>query len=96
MVLTGVTGGFLGSKYIFRRSGASSVRRLFPCGGGKFCLSYSLVFLHSIGDDAFGEDDTSAEAADQENDADSGDYDSGSYDSGDFGDFGGGDFGGDF
>ena len=51
-------------------------------------------FLDSIGDDAFGADDTSAEAGDQENDADSGDYDSGSYDSGDFGDFGGGDFGG--
>ena len=51
-------------------------------------------FLDSIGDAAFGADDTSAEAADQENDADSGDYDSGSYDSGDFGDFGGGDFGG--
>jgi hypothetical protein len=51
-------------------------------------------FLDSIGDDAFGADDTSAEAGDQENDADSGDYDSGSYDSGGFGDFGGGDFGG--
>src|SRR5918998_6524050 len=51
-------------------------------------------FLDSVGDDAFGADDTSAEAGDQENDADSGDYDSGSYDSGDFGDFGGGDFGG--
>ena len=51
-------------------------------------------FLDSVGDDAFGADDTSAEAGDQENDADFGDYDSGSYDSGDFGDFGGGDFGG--
>src|SRR5215207_6830049 len=56
-------------------------------------------FLDSMGDDTFGEDDTSAEAGDQETDADtgdygSGDYDSGGYDSGDFGDFGGGDFGG--
>ena len=51
-------------------------------------------FLDSMGDDAFGEDDTSAEAGDQETDADTGDYDFGGYDSGDFGDFGGGDFGG--
>jgi len=48
-------------------------------------------FLDSIGNDAFGEDDTSAEAGDQETDVDTGDYDSG-----DFGDFGGGDFGGGF
>ena len=54
-------------------------------------------FLGSIGDDAFGEDDSSAEAGDQEADASSGD-DFGGYDSGDYGggDFGGGDFGGGF
>jgi hypothetical protein len=46
-------------------------------------------FLDSMGDDAFGENDISAEASDQETDADTG-----GYDSGDFGDFGGGDFGG--
>ena len=51
-------------------------------------------FLDSMGDDAFGEGDTSAEAVDQETDAETGDYGSGGYDSGDFGDFGGGDFGG--
>ena len=49
-------------------------------------------FLSSMGDDAFGEGDSSAEAGDQEADASTGD-ESGGYD---FGDYGGGDFGGDF
>jgi hypothetical protein len=49
-------------------------------------------FLSSMGDDAFGEGDSSAEAEDQEADASTGD-ESGGYD---FGDYGGGDFGGDF
>lgn len=53
-------------------------------------------FLSSMGDDAFGEYDSGAEAGDQEADASTGD-ESGGYDYGDYGgrDFGG-DFGGDF
>src|SRR5215216_6966618 len=58
-------------------------------------------FLSSIGDDAFGEGDTSEQSGNDETDNtgdDSGDYGSDDYGSGDFGggDFGGGDFGGGF
>jgi hypothetical protein len=56
-------------------------------------------FLSSMGDDAFGEGDTSEQSGNDETDNtgdDSGDYGSDDYGSGDFGggDFGGGDFGG--
>jgi hypothetical protein len=56
-------------------------------------------FLSSMGDDAFGEGDTSEQSGTDETDNtgdDSGDYGSDDYGSGDFGggDFGGGDFGG--
>src|SRR5215218_9185795 len=58
-------------------------------------------FLSSMGDDAFGEGDTSEQSGNDETDNtgdDSGDYGSDDYGSGDFGggDFGGGDFGGGF
>jgi hypothetical protein len=51
----------------------------------------SQQFLGSMGDDALGEDNSSAEAGDQDADASTKD-DFGGYDSGDYG----GDFGGDF
>jgi hypothetical protein len=56
-------------------------------------------FLSSMGDDAFGEGDTSEQSGNEEMDStgdDSGDYGSDDYGSGDLGggDFGGGDFGG--